>query len=420
MKPPPRYSDRDPDAPRREPLPRRAEFVPPQLPPGTGTVYLRSVSFGTFIYRNMIARVEGSPSPQAGDIVAVIDRRGELFGWAFFHPRSMITLRMISHGPARPAESLIADRVRQAVRLRREVLALDAVSDTYRLVHAEGDGLSGLIADKFGDYVVIELFSMAMFRRIHQIEDAFIDAGLKVKAFLHRADKTTMDFEGFQLPKPPRHDSSVVVSENGVRFKVDLDHGHKTGFFCDQRDNRLALAAFTPGRSVLDMCCYTGGFSCYAATVGRAAAVTAVDLDEVALETAKENAKLNRAKIDFRHGDAFEFLRTAVRKDERWDVVVLDPSKFVPNREAMELGLKKYADLNRLALDVLSPGGILLTCSCSGLVDLNTFIETVGRSVRASGRTTKIFRITGAAGDHPFTPDTPEATYLKALWAQIE
>ncbi len=409
---------RYPDAPRREPLPRRAEFTPPNLPPGTPAVYLRSVSFDTFIFRNMVAKVEGHP--EGGDIVAVIDRRGELFGWGFFHPRSMITLRMITHSPQRPPESFVADRIKQAVQLRRDVLKLDATADAYRLIHAEGDGISGLIADKFGDYVVIELFSLAMFRRIHQIEDAFVDAGLRVKAFIHRADKSTMDFEGFTLPKAPRHDPSVVITENGVRFKVDLEHGHKTGFFCDQRENRLALTAFTPGRNVLDCCCYTGGFACYAATVGKAAAVTAVDLDEVALETAKENGKLNRAKIEFRHGDAFEFLRTAQRKGTQWDVVVLDPSKFVPNREAMEIGLKKYADLNRLALDVLSPGGMLLTCSCSGLVDQPTFVETIGRSVRAAGRTMKIIRITGAGPDHPFQPETPEAAYLKAVWARVE
>jgi 23S rRNA (cytosine1962-C5)-methyltransferase len=229
-----------------------------------------------------------------------------------------------------------------------------------------------------------------------------------------------MKQEGFTLPKiAAAKDRQAVITENGVKFNVQLSRGHKTGFFCDQRDNRLDLTQFTPGRDVLDVCCYTGGFACYASAIGHARAITAVDLDEHALEDAKSNAALNRAKIDFHHADAFEFLRGAARSGKQWPVVVVDPSKFVPRRDMMEVGLHKYADLNRLACSVVAPGGILLTCSCSGLVDQATFVSTLGKASRSAGRDMQIFRITGASPDHPVMADAPESAYLKAVWARV-
>ncbi|MBI5723835.1 MAG: class I SAM-dependent rRNA methyltransferase [Planctomycetes bacterium] len=386
---------------------------------GAAKVYLRSAGYGAFVFEKMIDRVEGQPAD--GDVVAVIDKRGEFFGWGFYNSQSRIRLRMFSHAGPRPDDAAIARRISAAVALRRDMLKLDGRTDTYRLVHAEGDGLSGLVADRFGQYVVLEIFSLAMFRRLQAIQDAFIDAGLSVREFIVRADKDACRQDGFDLGR--MHDSKqrdVTVSENGVKFQVDLKRGHKTGFFCDQRENRLAHCAFTPGNRVLDVCCYTGGFACYAAKLGRAAAVQAVDLDENAIEIAKHNATLNGANIEFKHADAFDFLRQSGAQGKKWDVVVVDPSKFVTRRDALEVGLRKYADLNRLASGVVSPGGLLLTCSCSGLVDQPTFIQTVGRAVRAAGRAARVINVTGAGPDHPVMSDTPQSAYLKAVWALME
>jgi len=388
------------------------------IPKGTAVAYLRSAHYSTFLYRKMIDRVDGSPAD--GDLVAVRDKNNRFFGWAFFNGRSEIVLRMFSREPEPPTDETIRGRVARAVALRRETLKLDEVTNAYRLVHAEGDGLTGLIADRFGDYVVLELFSLAMFRRLDVIEDAFIDAGLSVKGFLLRMDKSIAQQEGINATQRDESKAdAAVIEEHGVKFRLDLKKGHKTGFFCDQRDNRLALTRFTPGKTVLDVCCYTGGFAVYAASKGGAAEVDGVDLDEKALPVAEENARLNDVRVRFTHQDAFDFLRQAEQEKRQWDMVVVDPSKFVPRRSSLELGLRKYQDLNRLAAKIVVPGGIMVTCSCSGPVDQATFIDTVGRAARQAGRTFQIFHVSGAGPDHPFHADTPESQYLKVLWARV-
>lgn len=383
------------------------------------SVHLKSASYDAFIYARMVGHVEGEI--EDGDLVQVIDKHGKFFGWGFYNSRSQIALRMFSHQKEEPDDKTIAARIRQAVALRRQVLKLDEVADAYRLVHAEGDGLSGLVADRFGDYVVLELFSLAMFQRLDMIQDAFIDAGVRVRNFVMRADKEVADQEGFRMSdlagNKPRQ---TTIREHGVQFHVELSRGHKTGFFCDQRDNRLALSKLTAGKNMLDLCCYSGGFSCYAAKIGQAEQVTAVDLDETALAVAASNAQLNEVKIDFHHADAFSFLRDACREGRKWDVMVVDPSKFVHRTNQMEEGLAKYSDLNRLAMQAIAPGGIMLTCSCSGLVDQQTFFDILARSARAAGRDLQIFRVTGAGGDHPVMADALKGFYLKAVWARVE
>jgi 23S rRNA (cytosine1962-C5)-methyltransferase len=388
------------------------------IPEGVPIAHLKSAHYNTFLYRKMVSHIEGEAND--GDMVAVKDKYGRFFGWAFFNSRSEILLRMFSREPAIPTDDSIRQRIADAVKLRRDIFKLDETSNAYRLVHAEGDGLTGLIADKFGEYVVIELFSLAMFRRIELIEDAFIDAGLSVKGFLLRVDKSIAQQEGIVIAKhnEPKVEK-VIIGEQGVRFAVDLRRGHKTGFFCDQRENRLALTKFTPGKRVLDVCCYTGGFAVYAGALGNAAEVTGVDLDENALVVAEENAALNNANIQFTHSDAFDYLRKAAAEGRKWDVVIVDPSKFVPRRTSLELGLHKYADLNRLAAGVVAPGGMMITCSCSGPVDPATFVETVSRATRSANRSMQIFRQTGAGPDHPYQADTPEGQYLKVVWSRL-
>ncbi len=387
--------------------------------PSLPVVQLQAAGWGPFIYRKMVGRVPAGV--QDGDLVAVVDKAGKPFGCGFYNAKSMITLRMVSWGADAVDEKTFIDtRIARAVGLRRDILRLDEVTDACRLVHAEGDQMPGLIADRYGPFVVLEFFSKAMFLRVEAIRSAFAATGVAPGEFILRADEDIARQEGFWIKQTTEPSRRVIVTENGVKFEVDLTRGHKTGFFCDQRDNRLALTGFTPGKSVLDLCCYSGGFSCYAATRGAAADVTAVDIDETALETAERNRKLNRVAIQFKQSDVFEYLRNARRDGKSWDVIIADPSKFVPNREEMERGLKKYRDLNALAAGVLKPGGILLTCSCSGLVSQEQFVDIVARAGRFAGRSVQVFRVTGPGGDHPVMADAPQSGYLKAVWARVE
>jgi len=195
---------------------------------------------------------------------------------------------------------------------------------------------------------------------------------------------------------------------------------HKTGFFLDQRDNRRALADLCAGKRVLDLCCNTGGFAVYAKAKGGAEEVVGVDLDEQALELAKQNANLNQARIRFVQADLFAWLREVVPSGQRFDVVVLDPSKQTRDREAVGLALKRYLDMNRLALLAVAPGGVFLTCSCTGLVSEADFLESVRRAAWQAGRTLQVFKVAGAAPDHPFLLQVPEGRYLKAVFCRVE
>ncbi|MFQ5502128.1 MAG: class I SAM-dependent rRNA methyltransferase, partial [Phycisphaerae bacterium] len=221
--------------------------------------------------------------------------------------------------------------------------------------------------------------------------------------------------------RPSERDAGgdVTIREHGVRYRVDVATGHKTGFFCDQRDNRRRLATFCSDAEVLDLCCYTGGFGLCAKVLGKARAVTSVDLDEKALATARTNANLNQSRINIVHSDAFGYLRQMIANKRSFDVVVCDPPKFAASRLEIDDALKKYHDLNALAARVVQPGGILLTCSCSGLVPMGRFTDAVHAGARRAGRALQLFDRTGAAPDHPIMLNCPESEYLKALWCRV-
>jgi 23S rRNA (cytosine1962-C5)-methyltransferase len=209
------------------------------------------------------------------------------------------------------------------------------------------------------------------------------------------------------------------VTEHGVRFRVDFASRHKTGFFCDQRDNRAQLAQFCEGKRVLDLCCNSGGFAVYAKTIGGADEVIGVDLDADVLQVARKNADLNEVKIRFVQADIFPYLRDAFTNGERFDVVILDPAKMTRNRDEVIPALKKYLDMNKLAMNVLNPGGLLLTCSCTGLVDEPAYLDTVRRAGFYSEREVQILHCSGAGPDHPWLANVPESRYLKAVWCRV-
>ena len=214
---------------------------------------------------------------------------------------------------------------------------------------------------------------------------------------------------------------SVKIKEHGVRYEVDFAEGHKTGFFCDQRENRRLFARFTEGARVLDLCCYTAGFSLCAKVLGGAADVTAVDLDEAAIAQARRNTNLNQAKVKFVHADAFAYARQMQQNGEKWDVVILDPPKFIFTREegGNWEGRQKYEDLNLLAISLVKPGGIFATCSCSGLLSLEDFEQHVIKAAHRQNRRLQFFDRTGPGGDHPVYSNCLESRYLKVLWSRV-
>ncbi|MBW7904331.1 MAG: class I SAM-dependent rRNA methyltransferase [Phycisphaerae bacterium] len=431
-----------PAGPPARPAPRRRDNAPRPAAPAPGTpaalpvdrlvapwVRLRSATSHPFVYQRMIAEVD--PSAAAGDVVNVYDKAGRHFGSALYNGRSQIALRMLAAGDVSIDDAFWRGRLEQAVALRRR-LRLDDVTDAYRLLHAEGDGLSGVIVERYADCLVFELFSIGMFLRRAMLAEMLCErlgppaaldrprAASPHWRVVFRADQRIQALEGFDLP-PPRDDAPqrLVVREHGVRYRVDAAGGQKTGFFCDQRENRRRFAELCADGDVLDAFCYGGGFGLCAKRLGRARSVTSVDLDEDALALAVENANLNQARIQHVHADVFGYLRQMIANRRQFDAVVLDPPKLVTRREELEPGLRKYGDLNALGVQVVRPGGWLLTCSCSGLVSPTSFVETVHRAARRAGRTLQMIGLTGAGPDHPVLLDCPESAYLKAVWLRV-
>jgi 23S rRNA (cytosine1962-C5)-methyltransferase len=354
-----------------------------------------------------------------GSVVDILDRDGQWVGRGFYNGHSRIALRVLTTDATEAIDDAFFSRtIGRAVELRRDWLGLDAVSNAYRLVHSEGDGLSGLVVDRFGPLLVLEFFAAGMFRYRNAIQ-AELSVHYPDARFYWFAEEHVQKQESFDC-HPPEPPAPEVITENGVRFRVAPGSKHKTGFFLDQRDNRRLLASFCSGRRVLDLCCNTGGFAVYAKALGNAGEVVGVDLDEQALALARQNAGLNQVRIRFVQADLFPWLRDVIATGQRFDVVVLDPAKQTRDREEVDFALRRYVDMNRLALQAVAPGGLFLTCSCTGLISEADFVDAVRRAAWQAGRTAQVLRITGAGADHPYLLHVPEGRYLKAVWCRVD
>jgi 23S rRNA (cytosine1962-C5)-methyltransferase len=381
------------------------------------TLKIERRSSHPWVFQKMVEKPAARVPP--GTVVDIRDRAGQWVGRGFYNGHSRISLRVLTTTPDEPIDTaFFARKLGDAVALRRDVLKLDAVTNAYRLVHSEADGLSGLVVDRFGDTVVLEFFAAGMFKQRGAIIDAlkghFPDARFYWFAEEHVGKQESFDC---RPPEPPPPD---VIREHGLTFRVAPGSKHKTGFFLDQRDNRKTLSEFCGGKRVLDLCCNSGGFSVYAKALGGAGEVVGLDLDEQAIDLAKQNARLNNANVRFVQADLFPWLRDLIPNGGRFDVVVLDPAKLTRDREAVDQALRKYCDMNRLAIQTVAPGGVFLTCSCTGLVREEDFLESVRRAAWQAGRTLQVFKVTGAGADHPFLLSVPEGRYLKAVFARVE
>ena len=371
-----------------------------------------------FLFRRQLGDFD--PNAQPGDLVEIFNGSGATQGFGLFNPKAEIAVRLLRVGVNRPDEVWWTERLESAVTLRREVLKLDAVTDSYRVIHAEADGLPGLVVDRFGDVLVAECFSLGMYQRAEAIL-TMLEPMCGTKHGVMRPGPNSHDHEGFMAVPTGSEGlpAKSTIREFDTQFRVDFTSGHKTGFYCDQRDNRKQLAEFCAGKSVLDLCCYTGGFAIQAMKLGQAADVTGVELDEAAAALARENAKLNRLKLNIVQADAFAYIRDMLRNGKKYDVVVLDPPKLIRSRDEIEEGRRKYYDFNRLAMQLVAPDGLLLTCSCSGLLDHAEFSKIVCAAPEF-GRRVQVFLKGGAAADHPIATNCPESEYLKTMWLRLE
>ncbi|NKJ23031.1 class I SAM-dependent rRNA methyltransferase [Dyella sp. SG609] len=352
-----------------------------------------------------------------GSVVEVLDAKDRFVGRAFWNGHARIALRLLTADADEAIDAgWIAARIARAVQLRRDWLALDQATDAWRVVHSEGDGLSGLIVDRYADILVIEYFAAGMWKFREAIHAALLQhfpgARLYWFAESHVQKQESFDCRAAEAPAP------VEVHEHGLRFHAAPGLGHKTGFFADQRDNRARFAELARGRRMLDLCCNAGGFAVHA-LAGGASEATGVDMDAGILEVARANAAANGVDAKFEQADIFDWLRAAVARGEQYDAVVLDPAKLTRDRNRVVDALKKYFAMNRLALDVIPPGGLLLTCSCTGLVSEADFLEMLRRVALNAGREIQVLEARGAGPDHPVRSDVPEGRYLKAVFCRV-
>ncbi len=370
-----------------------------------------------WIFSGAVARVDGDP--QSGDTVLVRGDDGAFLCRASYSPASQIRARAWTFDPTEAVDAAFFERrVRLAVDGRRSLR--DPQHTACRLIHGESDGLPGVIADQYGDVVVLQL-SAAGAERWREVLTTTIAAAAGATCVYERSDAEVRTLEGLPLRNGAllgAVPAEVIMVEDGIRYRVDIAGGQKTGFFLDQRDNRAAVRACAAGRSVLNVFCYTGGFS-LAALAGGAAAVLSVDSSPDALALAAENLARNPSlpqdHAEWRAADAFEELRRLRDRAASFDLIVLDPPKFAPTAHHAERAARAYKDINLWALKLLRPGGQLATFSCSGGIDAVLFRKIVAGAAIDARVEAVVERHFGASADHPVALAFPEGEYLKGL-----
>ena len=373
------------------------------------------------IFQKMVERPGERIVP--GSLVEVHGVDGEFIGRGMLNMQAPMAIRLLSEKPDEVIDAhWLAEKVADAVHLRRDIYRLDAVTDSYRVIHAEGDGLSGLIVDRFGDVLVVCFYSAGMWRLQHWVFDALLTQFPDAQIFAF-GDDNAQKQEGFDCPpgRAPHGGKPVTITEHDAKFFVQIGGKHKTGFFCDQRDNRKRwgeLIAATCSSSMLDLCCNSGGFAVHSGLNG-ATDITGVDLDEEAVDFATRNLRLNNVKAKVTQADIFPWLREAQEAGKRWDAVVLDPAKMTRSRDEVIDALKKYLDMNKLALGVVKPGGLFLTCSCTGVVSEEQFLDMLRRAAFYAGREVQVLEVRGAGPDHPWLAHVNESRYLKAVFCRV-
>lgn len=371
----------------------------------------RRISDGhLWVFSNEIERVEGEP--QTGDIVELRRYGGGYLGHGFYHPRSLIAVRLLTRSRETIDFEFFRNRTEAALHLRR---IMYPNAETFRLIDGESDFLPGLVVDKYNDCLSIQTLSYGMDKRLTLICDV-LDSLLHPKGIVERNETQIRSLEGLPEKKGVLRGTvePIVISEYGIKYEIDLLEGQKTGFFLDQRENRKAIRRYVGNAVVLDCFCNEGGFALNAAYAD-AAHVTGVDVSEPAINRAKANAVLNHLnnRCKFIAEDAFIFLRSEVDKGRIYDVINLDPPSFARTRKNVTQAKQGYKEIHIAAFKLLKPGGFLVTSSCSHHIFADVFLDIINESASKAGRIITLLEWRGAAPDHPVLPAMPETRYLK-------
>jgi len=375
-----------------------------------------------WVFSGAVEKVKGKPVD--GELVRVADIQGRFLAYAFYNSQSRVALRLLEWNEENVIdEDWFRNRIRIAIKSRQNILE-DASTNACRLIFSEADYLPGLIVDKYANYLALQILTSGIESRKAVIIDE-LQKLLNPAGIFDKSDAGSRAHEGMDTPGgvlageyPPE---LVEVKENNIVYGINIAEGQKSGFYCDQRDNRRILAVHTKGKKVLDCFCYTGGFTLNSLNAG-AASVTSVDSSALAIETLKKNIELNRlgaAEHRAIQSDVNKQLRKFREEGEIFDVIVLDPPKYAPSRSALDKAQRAYKDLNRQGMLLLNSGGLLATFSCSGAMDIDTFKQVIAWAALDAGKEVQFIYQFCQPEDHPVRASFPEGEYLKGLLCRV-
>ena len=375
-----------------------------------------------WVFSGAIEGIKGKPAN--GDVVRLVDAKGAFMAYGFYNKQSRVALRLLEWDETVEInEQWLRDKVAVAIAGRRDIL-VDGVTNTCRLIFSESDYLPGLIVDKYADHLAVQVLTSGIQNVLPVIIDE-LQRLLQPASIFDKSDASSRGHEGLETQNivlagnhPP---DRVEVRENGIVYNINIAEGQKSGFYCDQRDNRKITASYAKDKKVLDCFSYTGGFTLNSLHSG-AASITSVDSSVLAIDTLKENVLLNNfdpAKVTTIASDVNKQLRKFRENEEFFDIVVLDPPKYAPSRSALDKASRAYKDLNRLGMLLLNKGGLLATFSCSGAMDMETFKQVLAWAALDAGKQVQFIHQFCQPEDHPVRASFPEGEYLKGLLCRV-
>ncbi len=374
-----------------------------------------------WVFSGALEKIKGSP--ENGDVVKVTSANNDFLAYGYYNNQSRVAVRLLEWDESQQIdENWYAQKINQAIASRGHLNTKD--TNAYRLIFSEADFLPGLIVDQYADFLSVQILSTGI-EKAKPIIISLLVKALQPKGIFDRSDATARTHEGITAENGLLWGEApaafIAVKENGITYHINIAEGQKSGFYCDQRDNRRLLASYAKGKTVLDCFSYSGGFTLNALAEG-AKAVTSVDSSALAIETLKQNITLNKfekKKANAIQSDVNKQLRAFKEEGKKFDIVVLDPPKYAPSRSALDRAARAYKDLNRLGLLLLESGGLLATFSCSGAVDIETFKQIIAWAALDAGKEVQVIKQFSQPEDHPVRLSFPEGEYLKGLLVRV-